>query len=536
MPKAITQFDEIYAVGDSISDNGNIFQLSSAALRLLTMAGINTGLQPIPPDPYFEGRFSNGLVLPEITAQLLGATLHDFAFGGATALPSLTFGELASSVIPLDQQATLAAAIPALQPILNHEVSLAGQLQDLSAALTADPPADHSALVTLIGLNDLLSLQGSFDPNDPNSLATITAAVQAEIPQIVAANHQAAVTAFDFGIDTVIYETLPAASFFPIADAHPELQPLGDQAVAAINAGLVQDALAFQQEELDVRVVYTDKMAAEVQQDPGTFGFLNFDVPWSSGDGVHFVPNLSLELLDTTAFFDPLHMTTNLHGVLAVFAAESLSSNTIFAGPSNDPITGTQGDDLVLASAGNDTASLARGNDILLAGTGNDTADGGQGNDLMSGGSGDDHLAGGLDSDVLVGNAGNDTLEGGNNNDVLIDGPGNNMLFGGHGDDYFLFTQPQLVGGAATDTSHIDGGQGNDTVVVRVDPTLLITEQTNVQNNFHAGQAFAFTTTHLTVTGVEHIVLTTDPHFANVTLPGGDLGPLLHEADLFGFI
>jgi hypothetical protein len=31
-------------------------------------------------------------------------------------------------------------------------------------------------------------------------------------------------------------------------------------------------------------------------------------------------------------------------------------------------------------------------------------------------------------------------------------------------------------------------------------------------------------------------VLTTDPHFANVTLPGGDLGPLLHEADLFGFI
>jgi hypothetical protein len=72
--------------------------------------------------------------------------------------------------------------------------------------------------------------------------------------------------------------------------------------------------------------------------------------------------------------------------------------------------------------------------------------------------------------------------------------------------------------------------------VVRLDPSVLATEQTNVQNNFHVGQAFAFASMNLTVTGVEHIQLTTDPHFADVALPGGDLAPLLHQADLFGFI
>ena len=32
MPAAITQFDEIYAVGDSLSDSGGIYGLSSLAL------------------------------------------------------------------------------------------------------------------------------------------------------------------------------------------------------------------------------------------------------------------------------------------------------------------------------------------------------------------------------------------------------------------------------------------------------------------------------------------------------------------------
>jgi len=530
MPKAITQFDEIYAVGDSLSDSGGIYDLSSLALSLIPF---NTGLQPIPISPPYAMKFSNGPVLPEITAELLGATLINFSFGGATALGTNTLLDLAGSVIPPE----LLAAIDALpdpleeqiEAVLNHVIDLPGQLADLTAALTINPPSEDSALVSLIGLNDFQSL----DPKDPNLLNNALALVSG----IVAANHQVATTAFSFGIGTVVYETLPAITFFPAADAFsPEAQAIGDQAVDLVNLGLQQDALALQQQGFDVRIVDIARMADEVSVDFGTFGFLNFDVPWSLGDGITFEPNLDLSELEQAAFFDPLHLTANLHGVLGVFAVESLTSNTIFAGTGDDPIVATSGDDLVLAGAGNDQVQLGSGDDVLLAGLGNDVANGGQGSDIMSGGAGNDTLAGDNGSDVLAGNAGNDTMNGGNGDDALIDGLGSDTANGGNGNDLFLYTQAQILGGTG-DVDQFNGGNGFDTLVLLVKPEILNAEQTNVQNNFHAGEQFTFGSgLNLTITGIEQIVFTTDFGFNDVELPGGDLGARLHEADLFGFV
>jgi hypothetical protein len=74
-------FDQLYVVGDSMSDSGGIYQLSSQALSLAAADGINTeGLQPIPVSPPCAGKFSNGPVLPEITAELLGTPLINFSF------------------------------------------------------------------------------------------------------------------------------------------------------------------------------------------------------------------------------------------------------------------------------------------------------------------------------------------------------------------------------------------------------------------------------------------------------------------------
>ena len=539
MPTAITQFDEIYAVGDSLSDNGGIYQLSSEALALVVAAfgSAPEGLQPVPISPPYDMRFSNGPVLPEYTAELLGATLQDFAFGAAPAVGSLTFGDLAQTVIPPDVLAAI-LTVPGVPEIFNHDISLTGQLADLTAALTANPPSpsEDTALVSLIGLNDFLSLQGSYNPDDPNSAAIIAAQVQQLIPEVIAANHTAAVTAFNLGIDTVIYETLPAATFFPVTNPLPgDLQLLGDQAIDAVNAGLVADAQALQQQGFDVRVVDTAGMADEIAADPGTFGFLNFEVPWSLGNGITFEPNLPLSALEYTAFFDPLHPTTNLHGVLGVFAAESLTSNVIF-GAGIDNITVTAGGDLVLTGAQNDTVRLGDGDDILLAGLGNDTAEGGRGNDLMSGGSGDDTLSGNNGSDVVVGNAGNDIMNGDSGNDALIDGLGSDVANGGNGNDLFFAIQPQLLGGSSiTDVDFFNGGAGDDTLVVRLDPNFLAAEQTNVQQNFHAGQTFTLASMNLTITGIEHIVLTTDPLLTEVNVDGA-LAARLHEADLFGFV
>jgi phospholipase/lecithinase/hemolysin len=57
----------IVVLGDSLSDNGNLYHLIG-----------------YPPSPYWFGRFSNGPVAVEYLAEKLGVTLNDFAVGGAT--------------------------------------------------------------------------------------------------------------------------------------------------------------------------------------------------------------------------------------------------------------------------------------------------------------------------------------------------------------------------------------------------------------------------------------------------------------------
>jgi GDSL-like Lipase/Acylhydrolase/RTX calcium-binding nonapeptide repeat (4 copies) len=533
-------FDEIYAVGDSLFDSGGIFELSSQALSLAAAAGINTqGLQPIPVSPPYAGKFSNGLVLPEITAELLGATLINFSFGGASALGTLPFGVIAGSVIP-DQVLAAIAALPPevrapIEAVFGHNINLSGQVADLVAATSAQPPSADSALVSLIGLNDLRGLVATFDPGDPADLIGVLQVAGG----IVQANLAVAHTAFDLGIGTVIFETLPAASFFPVAnELPPELQAIGDAAVDVVNLGLQAGAFALRLQGHDVRVVDIARMADEISADFGTFGFVSLDEPTllGNGRGVEFTVNPEAPPVEQTAFFDILHPTTNLHGVLGVFSAESLTSHTDFRGGGNDFIIGRSGDDLILAGAGNDQAWLGRGNDILLSGLGNDVADGGLGSDLMAGGAGNDRLSGGVGSDVLAGNAGDDTLNGGNDDDALIDGLGSDTLSGGPGDDLFFATQAQLLGGSGIDTDLFDGGAGFDTLALLLDPATLAVEQAAVAANFVPGQPFTFSSMDLTITGIEQIVLTAQFGFDDVERPGGELGERLHEADLFGLV
>ena len=75
-------FNDIYLLGDSLADQGNLFQATLAA----TGAGIPAN------DHYFDGRFANGEVYSGLLAQGLGLTLsksstggNNFAYGGARA-------------------------------------------------------------------------------------------------------------------------------------------------------------------------------------------------------------------------------------------------------------------------------------------------------------------------------------------------------------------------------------------------------------------------------------------------------------------
>lgn len=60
-------FNGLVVYGDSLSDNGNLYNAIG-----------------YPPPPYYMGRFSNGPVAAEYLAQNLGVPLTDWAWGGAT--------------------------------------------------------------------------------------------------------------------------------------------------------------------------------------------------------------------------------------------------------------------------------------------------------------------------------------------------------------------------------------------------------------------------------------------------------------------
>ncbi len=76
------QIDKIVVFGDSLSDNGNILSLTSKAHKVFPSVPV------IPKNPpYFEGRFSNGLIWIDNLAANLNVPLSDYAYGGSWAEP-----------------------------------------------------------------------------------------------------------------------------------------------------------------------------------------------------------------------------------------------------------------------------------------------------------------------------------------------------------------------------------------------------------------------------------------------------------------
>lgn len=522
-------FDQVYIFGDSLSDSGmladgrltGIFGLTSAIDAFLPPV---VPFSPIPFPPY-ETRFSNGEVFTQIAPELLGvpqAGVFSFAFGGARAVGVQTLP------IPPELQALVLALPPQAQALLSQNTNLAGQVELFQQQAAFAPPADDSAAFITIGLNDLMTLStpGVINPADPlGALATVLSLAGG----VIDANLTAARTILEAGVQTVVFNALPAASFFPVGAALPlDLQAIGDFAVDTINIGIEAGAALLRLQGYDVRIIDLNAFTDEIAADFGTFGFLELSEPVLDGNGVAFAPNPDVigVPVEQVAFFDTLHPTTNLHGVLAAFQAAALTSNTITRGAENDFILGGLRADLVLAGDGDDTALLGLGDDILFAGLGDDIARGGLGSDLIAGGAGADQLHGDLGADVLAGGAGDDTLQGGAGDDGLIDGLGNDRLFGGLGDDWFLYTEASILRGE-TGQDLFDGGFGRDTLV------LLVTEATEAAL---AAGSMTLADLGLTTRSIERVIVTTDFGFDDVSLPGGTLGARLEEADLFGFL
>ncbi|WP_445322692.1 hypothetical protein [Pseudoduganella rhizocola] len=201
------------------------------------------------------------------------------------------------------------------------------------------------------------------------------------------------------------------------------------------------------------------------------------------------------------------------------------SDHYVFAGPYNDTILGTTGEDNLEGRGGDDYIDGRAGADSIFGGEGNDTLVGGAG-DVLRGDNGNDvyivNSAGvtvnewgtGLDSvrlnyradnftlaegvedlfvDIgqavkavgngvanhMVGNTGADTLSGGDGNDTIDGGAGSDKLAGGLGDDVYVVDD-------AGDTVTEAAAEGTDTVHASA---ASFTLSTNVEHLRYTGSA-----------------------------------------------
>lgn len=72
MPVSALTVDKIIVFGDSLSDNGNVYAAT---------------WNKVPREPYYQGRFTNGLTWVENLADIMKMQLIDYAYGGAWAEP-----------------------------------------------------------------------------------------------------------------------------------------------------------------------------------------------------------------------------------------------------------------------------------------------------------------------------------------------------------------------------------------------------------------------------------------------------------------
>ena len=286
-------YSQIYVLGDSLSDVGNI----EAAYTPIVAA--NGGV-PLPilglaapgtPSAYAPSRASNGPIWIDAFAGAFGftsvASLNggtNYAFGGAR-----TDNQLYNPVIPdflglLQQRDALLAARPALDPDALYVVwGGANNLQDI---LTGRPRADgtpQSVGQTVADLADII-----------DSLAA------------AGASHFLVPNAPNIGLVPRLRERGPLAVAY------------GTQLTAALNGGLAALIDSRRQAGLDILGFDAAGFLDEVVANPASYGLANVTERCYTGDDLNF--NGSGGVCTDPAsylFWDGIHPTTTGHALLA---------------------------------------------------------------------------------------------------------------------------------------------------------------------------------------------------------------------------
>ncbi|MEO0756122.1 MAG: SGNH/GDSL hydrolase family protein [Cyanobacteria bacterium J06648_16] len=166
---------QIYAFGDSYSENGNALEISTQAIE----AGV-PGSVFLPADPAFglydeDGRWTNGLTAVEVLAKNLQANITNYAVGGAKSgsgnfnswldpfQDTGFFGQIAQfeiEAVPADPDALYFVFISANDPFEFVTFGLPGSVEDL-AAKTAENIEQGISELAALGAKQFLVVNSS---------------------------------------------------------------------------------------------------------------------------------------------------------------------------------------------------------------------------------------------------------------------------------------------------------------------------------------------------------------------------------------
>ena len=308
-----TTFSKMYVFGDSTSDMGNQCNATTSALE----KGLITGNEIAPPSPpYFEGRYSTGLVWVEPLADKLGLDLIpssklaidspiietengfrlNLSYGGATATRSVNFAVWGAGTGFYNANPTLAGMLTQTQAFIKDLESI-------------DSRADPEGLyVVLGGLNDYLQT------DNPN-------------PQELVGNIEKIITLlYNAGARNFLVGNLPDVGQFPIANL------LGAETATNIT-NLIKEHNFL----LETSFAHLDKSLSEINilpldlyffvkdsiSNPKKYGYTNVTDPCISGE----FPEFSVcEYPNDYLFADLVHGTNRSYENMADFALEQITS------------------------------------------------------------------------------------------------------------------------------------------------------------------------------------------------------------------
>lgn len=317
--------DQVIVFGDSLSDNGNIYNLTESLHKVISSIPV------IPKDPpYYQGRFSNGPVWVEDLAQGLQVPLVDYAYGGSWAEP------LQNSK-------------------LNIPFGLGMQVDYYLMANVTDRHKDQHLYVIWTGANDYMDSRDDVDKATSNVVNTI----ESNLDWLI----------YD-GAKTVLVVNLPDLSAVPYANSgDPNKKQIIKQLVTLHNDKLAAMIEKTKKAYPEVKIVLGDSIQtfADILQHPSDYQIKNTTDSCYTGDysrkyliddkeiadakkqqiDIMGMPSLRIAYLnaklndngatvcdnaDEYLFWDKIHPTRVIHNLTAISMAAQLAENGI-AGP-----------------------------------------------------------------------------------------------------------------------------------------------------------------------------------------------------------